>query len=292
MPWSTAFGSSIWDPEKGLAYPLGEIDRPKNKTWVDGSGICVGQLLGPREWWRSGIPAAENRCFCWPASGGIEFFGQAVFRTSVTEVFSVPGQFVWTCPAGVTSVFVECWGCGGFSSGAPNLPQGGSGGGGYSRSILTVVPGTDYPLLVGGVQLFPAPLSQPSAFDSPNRVRALGGRTGLDTDGGQGGPVNFLAIGQVRFAGGWGASSDGTFNAGGGASAGPEGDGLYPQGLESPDGALAGPGAGYGGPGWDGSGDPVDAGGPGGGAGAYADTVGPGPNSGLGQVRLTYLLPP
>ena len=50
----------------------------------------------------------------------------------------------WTCPPGVTSVMVECWGAGSVAS-APGLGSGsGGGGGGYSRSLVPVIPGNVY----------------------------------------------------------------------------------------------------------------------------------------------------
>jgi hypothetical protein len=58
----------------------------------------------------------------------------------------------WTAPPGVTRVMAEAWGAGG--AGGPGFPgaQAGGGGGGagaYQRSVLVVVPGTTYELVVG-----------------------------------------------------------------------------------------------------------------------------------------------
>ena len=54
----------------------------------------------------------------------------------------------WVAPPGVTHVMVEMWG-GGAGGGAPlDLP--GGGGGAYSRSVITVIPGTTYKIQVGG----------------------------------------------------------------------------------------------------------------------------------------------
>jgi len=68
----------------------------------------------------------------------------------------------WTCPAGVTSITVEAWGAGGgggttnrgpscgCSGCGPSVHPGLPGGkGGYSRSIVSVVPGTTYAIVVG-----------------------------------------------------------------------------------------------------------------------------------------------
>jgi hypothetical protein len=68
-------------------------------------------------------------------------------------------DYIWTAPAGVTSIQVECWGGGGGGSGAcpdpdPNVDLivsgNGGGGGGYARSIVSVTPGVTYNITVGG----------------------------------------------------------------------------------------------------------------------------------------------
>ena len=57
----------------------------------------------------------------------------------------------WVCPAGVTSIKVECWGGGGAGGGANQTTTGGGGGGGGSYNVNTfaVVPGIIYPFTVG-----------------------------------------------------------------------------------------------------------------------------------------------
>jgi hypothetical protein len=58
----------------------------------------------------------------------------------------------WTCPAGVTSVDVECVGGGGGGRGGTAVTQQpGGGGGAYARSAtVTVTPGNNYTITVGG----------------------------------------------------------------------------------------------------------------------------------------------
>lgn len=66
--------------------------------------------------------------------------------------FSAPGTGTWTCPAGVTSVTVECFGGGGGGGGDNNVStttSGGGGGGGCSHQVLTVIPGNAYSYTVG-----------------------------------------------------------------------------------------------------------------------------------------------
>ena len=64
------------------------------------------------------------------------FIGGLNAQTSYTTA----GTYTWTCPAGVTSVQVECWGAGGGGAGvgnsANNYLGGGGAGGGCRRLIL------------------------------------------------------------------------------------------------------------------------------------------------------------
>ena len=52
-------------------------------------------------------------------------------------VLKSPGTFTWSAPADTTAVMVELWG------------GGASGGGGYGKDILNVVPGNSYSVVVG-----------------------------------------------------------------------------------------------------------------------------------------------
>ena len=40
-------------------------------------------------------------------------FVTEVSNAQTTMTYSTPGTYTWTCPAGVTTVKVECWGAGG-----------------------------------------------------------------------------------------------------------------------------------------------------------------------------------
>ena len=60
----------------------------------------------------------------------------------------------WTCPTGVTSIQVECWGAGGAGGSAAaastsNRSGGGGGAGSYVKKTITVSPGTTYNVIVG-----------------------------------------------------------------------------------------------------------------------------------------------
>ncbi len=80
------------------------------------------------------------------------FFIHNLFAQSQT--FSTPGTFSgvngFTAPAGVTKITVEVWGAGGAGGGGNTVASGGGGGGGYKKVIdVTVVPGTQYTIVVG-----------------------------------------------------------------------------------------------------------------------------------------------
>lgn len=70
-------------------------------------------------------------------------------------VGSIPLNSTWTCPTGITSIQVECWGAGGAggsastSSSSGNRSGGGGGAGSYVKKTIAVVPGTIYNLVVG-----------------------------------------------------------------------------------------------------------------------------------------------
>src|SRR6266849_6544649 len=57
--------------------------------------------------------------------------------------------YTWTAPAGVTHVMVDMW-SGGMGGESPITGGGGGRGGTYSRSVVGVVPGTAYTIVVGG----------------------------------------------------------------------------------------------------------------------------------------------
>jgi hypothetical protein len=65
------------------------------------------------------------------------------------QLYTSPGQYTWTVPAGVTSINVAAIGAGGAGS---QKPTGGSGGGSGLldyRNSIPVVPGTNYTISVG-----------------------------------------------------------------------------------------------------------------------------------------------
>lgn len=124
------------------------------------------------------------------------FFGSSSFgQTPVTYT----SNGTWTCPAGVTSVTVECWGAGGGGGGRTSNGGGAGGGGGaYAKSSVTVIPGNSYAIAVG--------------------VGGAGssGASGASSTAKNGGNSSF-AVSQVVAQGGFGVASN-TITAGNGGS--------------------------------------------------------------------------
>ena len=85
--------------------------------------------------------------------------------------FEQNGTYSWTVPAGVSRVMVEVWGGGGgggctaYSNGISS-GGGGGGSGGYSRSVINVVSGQTYNIVVGtGGKTCPGVNGQPFVPD-------------------------------------------------------------------------------------------------------------------------------
>lgn len=118
----------------------------------------------------------------------------------------------WVCPAGVTSIFAECWGSG-SKGGAPGLGTGDSGGGGsYARKQVSVTPGNSY-----NVEWGPGSTNTQTTFDvSVSAAPCVDAITGADGSGN---------LGDVKHNGGNGRSGqftdgDHTFPGRGGGSSG------------------------------------------------------------------------
>ncbi|HFK2693721.1 TPA: glycine-rich domain-containing protein, partial [Kluyvera ascorbata] len=117
---------------------------------------------------------------------GLGVRGTAVFTSTAT----------WTCPAEVTTVYIDaCGGGGGGAYGTLNATGGGGGGGAQAvrRSAINVSPGQTYTITIG-----------------------LGGVAGVTgaVDGGNGGVTRLGSL--ISLAGGIGGKNNGTGSAPGG----------------------------------------------------------------------------
>jgi len=147
----------------------------------------------------------------------LEFTGNAQ-----TVTYNTSGANTWTCPTGVTSVTVECWGAGGCGgTRTTNGQTGGGGGGAYASGVITVVPGTVYNLTVGaGGTAGGTNNGGNTSFNTVSVVAAGGvGVASNATAGGAGGLASG-STGTTKFNGGTGGTSGGGTSGGGGGGAG------------------------------------------------------------------------
>ena len=71
--------------------------------------------------------------------------------TTQQVVFSTAGTSTFTVPAGVTNVTVKAWGAGGGAGAGGNSDGGGAGGGaGFVQGSITVIPGENLTVFIGG----------------------------------------------------------------------------------------------------------------------------------------------
>lgn len=233
---------------------------------------------------------------------------------AATTTFTASGT--WNCPAGVTTVTVECWGGGGAGgsvtnagSGTSNTSTAGGGGAGGAYAIKTnipVTPGMNYTVTVGAGGTPPAlpPIDGThgdggdSWFNTMVTVLAKGGGGGISKNAlrpaqGNGGSCPVGSLGDIVNLGGSGANGNGMLNiqnSGGGGGSG----GITNMGLQggSPFGATAVTGGGSGGNGSSSSSTGSAGGSPGGGGGggnaAGQNTAKLGGAGAGGKVAITY----
>jgi len=233
---------------------------------------------------------------------------------SVTN--NVAGTTSWICPAGVTSIQVECWGGGGAGGaadavGTANVGGGGGAGGAYAmKTSVPVTPGNSYTITIPAAATAPAGSADGARFDGADvsfagdsvTVTAAGGqggecKVGTGNISGAGGAASTAGcVGDVVFAGGDG-SQNGDRN--GGAGGGGAGDAATGGNAVAGTAGLGGVnGGGNGGGGRSGSniGKPGNSpGGGGGGAKSQSSAGGDayyGGVGGLGQIIITYVQTP
>ena len=223
----------------------------------------------------------------------------ATVVTSGTAI-NTPTTALWTCPAYVTSVFVECIGAGGTGRARSTAGIcGGGGGGAYASATIATVPGQTYTISAGGGGL----VGTVNGTNTPSRFIHFDGTTNLvyaaqgtpgDTAGigGLGGQAS-SCIGDIKYSGGTGGNGTLTVSGGGGGgAAGPSGNG------GNASGRTAGNGTGDWAPSGNGGiGNTVGSGilggnYGGGGGGGMRTTTGTSNNQtgGRGIVRLSYYI--
>jgi gliding motility-associated-like protein len=192
----------------------------------------------------------------------------------------------------VTTATVQAWGGGGAGFGNNG---GGGGGGAYATSVVTVVPGNVYTIVIGagavGVSGGAGGNGGNTSFGGTTVV-AAGGRGATNGTGGAGGVAGAPSVGTTINAGGaggtynGGAGVAGTGNSSGGGGAGGSGGGIG--GFGGTNGGAAGAGAGGGAKGGVGgtaaAGNSGSSPGGGGGGAGGNNTAG---NGGDGQLSIT-----
>lgn len=242
-----------------------------------------------------------------------------------TVIFTNAGTMTWTCPSGVTSLQVECWGGGGAGGSAFRTPNsgsvqygGGGAGGAYARvASYAVIPGTTYFVCVGtggvaatgtlvdngtvpggdswfnNTNVAPVAAGGCLAKGGAGGQCAVGNTSGSASGTGGTGTTNG-SIGEFKFSGGSGGSGSNStgYGGSGGGSGGTGGSGILggTNGLAASAVTGGGPG---GAPnatgGSSGPGQSPTAGPGGGGGGARATSQQPGGNGASGRVVLDYL---
>ena len=224
-------------------------------------------------------------------------------QTTQQQQYTTPGTFTFVVPVGTASITVEAWGSGGGAGGSNVFFGGGSGGGGaYASSVISVLPGQTYQVVVGagGTGGAGAPFlgSAENGFNGAESkfgaslVLAAGGKGGLGSNAGStfgAGGLASASSGTIRFSGGNGINGNTLGGVGGGSSAGNAANGNIGSFIT---GGVAPAGGGNGGNGninIFGNGFPGQQPGGGGGSGDNADGVSGGAG-GAGKVILTYTI--
>ncbi len=233
----------------------------------------------------------------------------AMANAQTVETFNTPGSGTWTCPSGITTVTVECWGGGGaggggVATGTGAARGGGGAGGGYAKKIIAVTPGNNYNFSVGagGLGVVPsldnesAPSGLNTYFIDASTVNAPGGiggkgkinSTGTAASGVGGVFDNTTSKGTITFKGGNGGTATISMSGSGGSSGGTESDGTNGGAVNTKSTVVGG---GDGAAGRNNAAIGNNGGVPGGaGAGARANQGNSfvGGNGGNGQIKLTY----
>jgi hypothetical protein len=226
------------------------------------------------------------------SSGGTSSPGQTPVGTAADQ-FTASGAGTWTCPAGVTQVFAECWGAGGSgATGSASTNGAGGGGGEYAAGFAAVTPTTVYNLTVGtagaavtGSAVNGNPGTSSLFTGDAITITAHGGGAGQSRSSGGQGAGGTTSAAAVHFNGGAGGSAY-PYGGGGGSSAGAATTGNAGNGYGGAGSAPADGGAGGAGSGATNSNGSAGTQ-PGGGGGGTFNAVTSGAGA-TGKVRLTY----
>lgn len=164
----------------------------------------------------------------------ISFLFPTILFSQTTVPFT--STTTWTCPYGVSTVTVKCWGGGGSGGGTTvNTQYGGGGGAGgaFAQKDVSVVAGTTYTVTVGATKTgttAAGALGNPTWFSTSGTVYAEGGAGGAapantSVAGGTGSSAASIGTVGFIFAGGNGAGGTTALAGAGGGGAGTGGAG-------------------------------------------------------------------
>jgi len=230
-----------------------------------------------------------------------------------TETFTTPGQGIWTCPAGVSSLQREMWGAGGGGGGnsVTSDGAGGGAGGGYGRNdALTVSAGNLYTYFIGTAGVGVTSLDGTTGGDTwwidATTYKVPGGPFGgvRVANGGAGGTAiltsnaAFVGTFTLKTSGGNGGNGVNNNSGGGGGGGGSGGDttsgsagGVGTAGTGGAGGVAGTTNGGIGGVGGSGTANGIaPVSGNGGGGGGSGEGVVKGGDGTVGKIILTYTI--
>ena len=215
-------------PVDGVTYIAGNsLGNGTVVAYQSGVSFTDNGPLSPLTQYYYFIFAANGACL-----GGPLYTIATPLSNSATTISNIAytASGTWTCPPGVTSVTVECWGGGGAGGGATvnNTCGGGGAGGSYATSTISVIPLTPYTITVGATKSGATTgtnSGNPTWFGSTTTVYANGGIGGgpsatASTNGIAGIAVTTGNVGTTTYKGGDGTVGNYTSGVAGGAGGG------------------------------------------------------------------------
>jgi hypothetical protein len=183
---TTTANGGHWVSLKGIKGDDGTVGPigPQGVQGIAGNDGLIGAsgAQGP-----TGVAGANGSNGSTGATGAVGPTGASASSASGTRI-GFSGSTSWTCPAGITNITVELWGAGG-GGGAGSIIFGQycggctGGKGGYNKSTLSVIPGSNYLITIGNGGI--------GGSFSPYNDGALGGTTNFNSifsaNGGAGG---------------------------------------------------------------------------------------------------------
>ena len=227
------------------------------------------------------------------------------------DVITLTTGTTWLCPAGVTSIQVECWGAGGGGGGTSTnavRAGGGGAGGSYVQNIsVAVTPGTSYTYSIGaGGTAGGSGSSGAAAGSGGNTTITIGATIIRATGGGGGGNATSTSVpancgtagvsssasnigysGGFNYTGGNGAPGVASVRSGGGGGAAGSNGGGGNASIADASGGIAGTGGANGAAGIS-TGNAVVGTAPGGGASGGYGSAKSGAVGGAGRIVITY----